>query len=165
MNFLEDKIGWKTVDLILLVDSTLYPTYLKEMILLHNTELSCDISLIQIKYICSIAAICKVSVVILCVISVSSEEVAPIVECPVCLQPCSYAVQLPCSHVFCFLCLKGVAGRNRRCALCRADIPPDFLRRPVLIGKDAVDLSASASADRQQLNGGRLLHENGPVIL
>jgi len=101
-----------------------------------------------------------------CVISVSSEEVLFTAECPVCLQPCSYPVQLPCSHVFCFLCVKGVAGRNRRCALCRADIPQDFLRRPTLVGKDAVDHSASASADRQQLNGGRLLClKIWPVIL
>jgi len=52
--------------------------------------------------------------------------------------------------------VKGVAGRNRRCALCRAEIPQDFLRRPVLVGKDAVALSAAASADRQPLNGGKL---------
>lgn len=96
-------------------------------------------------------------VVILCMVSVSVEEAATIAECPVCLQSCSYPVQLPCSHVFCFLCVKGVAGRNRRCALCRAEIPQDFLRRPVLVGRDAVALSATASADRQHLNGGRFL--------
>jgi len=78
-------------------------------------------------------------------------------ECPVCLQPCVFPVKLPCSHIFCFLCLKGVAGRNRRCALCRADIPQDFVRRPVLVGKDRLAISAPAQADEQHLNGGRLL--------
>ena len=78
-----------------------------------------------------------------------------VAECPVCLQLCVFPVQLPCSHVFCFLCLKGVAGRNRRCALCRAEIPPDFVRRPVLVGQDTVTISAPAAADTQHLNGGR----------
>jgi len=78
-------------------------------------------------------------------------------ECPVCLQPCVFPVQLPCSHIFCFLCVKGVAGRNRRCALCRAEIPQDFVRRPVLVGKDTVTVSTPAAADQQHLNGGRLL--------
>ena len=27
-------------------------------------------------------------------------------ECAICLQPCMHPVQLPCSHVFCFLCAK-----------------------------------------------------------
>jgi len=61
--------------------------------------------------------------------------------------------------------MKGVAGRNRRCALCRADIPQDFLRRPVLVGKDAVTLSTSASADRQLLNGGRLLCVKNQAVI
>jgi len=78
-------------------------------------------------------------------------------ECPVCLQLCVFPVKLPCSHVFCFLCLKGVAGRNRRCALCRADIPQDFVRRPVLVGKkDTLSISPPAAADEQHLNCGKL---------
>jgi len=89
-------------------------------------------------------------------VSVPSTEAtsACAAECPVCLQPCIYPVQLPCLHIFCFLCVKGVAGRNRRCALCRADIPQDFIRRPVLVGKDAVTISDPASADLQNLSGG-----------
>jgi len=90
---------------------------------------------------------------LLTVISVLSGEVAA--DCPVCLQPCVFPVKLPCSHVFCFLCLKGVAGRNRRCALCRAEIPQDFVRRPVLVGKDTV--TVVAPADQQHLNSGRSL--------
>lgn len=54
-------------------------------------------------------------------------------ECAVCLQPSLHPVQLPCRHVFCFLCVKGVASRSRRCALCRQEIPPDFFIRPNLL--------------------------------
>jgi E3 ubiquitin-protein ligase RNF146 len=56
-----------------------------------------------------------------------------VLECAICLQPCVHPVRLPCSHMFCYLCMKGVAVRNRRCALCRADIPEDFVRRPILV--------------------------------
>ncbi|XP_046327542.2 E3 ubiquitin-protein ligase rnf146-like [Haliotis rufescens] len=56
-------------------------------------------------------------------------------DCPVCLQTCIHPVQLPCSHIFCFLCVKGVASRSKRCALCRQDIPSDFFCRPNLVRK------------------------------
>ena len=32
-----------------------------------------------------------------------------ILECAVCLQTCIHPVQLPCRHIFCFLCVKGVS--------------------------------------------------------
>lgn len=51
-------------------------------------------------------------------------------ECAICLQPCLQPVKLPCSHTFCFLCVKGIALQRRPCALCRTDIPPDFLTKP-----------------------------------
>jgi len=35
-------------------------------------------------------------------------------------------MQLPCSHVFCRKCLRGLVQQNRHCALCRASIPEDF---------------------------------------
>lgn len=28
-------------------------------------------------------------------------------DCAICLQPCVHPAKLPCSHIFCFLCLKG----------------------------------------------------------
>lgn len=62
-------------------------------------------------------------------------------ECAVCLQPSLHPVQLPCRHVFCFLCVKGVASRNRRCALCRQEIPPDFFLRPNLLQTDDSNLT------------------------
>ncbi|KAL4236471.1 hypothetical protein ACF0H5_004857 [Mactra antiquata] len=54
-------------------------------------------------------------------------------ECPVCLQTASFPVQLPCRHIFCFLCVKGVANRSKRCAMCRQEIPADFFNDPKLL--------------------------------
>ncbi|XP_013082218.1 E3 ubiquitin-protein ligase rnf146-like isoform X1 [Biomphalaria glabrata] len=62
-----------------------------------------------------------------------------VLECPVCLQTCIYPVQLPCRHIFCFLCVKGVANRSKRCALCRQQIPPDFFCRPNLVRRDDLE--------------------------
>ncbi|KAK3577552.1 hypothetical protein CHS0354_026519 [Potamilus streckersoni] len=59
-------------------------------------------------------------------------------DCAVCLQGCSYPVQLPCKHIFCFLCVKGVAQRSKRCALCRQEIPPDFFDDPKLMSKESL---------------------------
>ena len=41
-----------------------------------------------------------------------SSEVS--IECAVCLQTCVYPVQLPCKHIFCFLCVKGVTLQSKR---------------------------------------------------
>ncbi|XP_031841980.1 ring finger protein 146 isoform X2 [Nomia melanderi] len=54
-------------------------------------------------------------------------------ECAVCLQPCIYPARLPCNHVYCYLCVKGVANQSKRCPMCRQEIPPDFLDRPQLV--------------------------------
>lgn len=59
-------------------------------------------------------------------------------ECSICLQSCVHPVQLPCSHIFCFLCIKGVANHSKKCALCRSEIPPDFLLRPLLLNVSEV---------------------------
>lgn len=56
-----------------------------------------------------------------------------VMECPVCLQPCIHPARLPCGHVFCFLCLKGIANQSRCCAMCRQEISPDYLDRPDLL--------------------------------
>ncbi|XP_026468487.1 E3 ubiquitin-protein ligase rnf146-like [Ctenocephalides felis] len=56
-----------------------------------------------------------------------------VLECPVCLQTCIHPARLPCGHIFCFLCVKGVAFQSNRCALCRADIPINFLEHPYLV--------------------------------
>lgn len=74
----------------------------------------------------------------------------PSIECAVCLQPCVYPVQLPCKHIFCFLCVKGVTTQSKRCAMCRREIPQDYLLNPELVSK--VDL---------QVEGGRGFQEDG----
>ncbi|XP_075162458.1 ring finger protein 146 isoform X2 [Haematobia irritans] len=56
-----------------------------------------------------------------------------LLECPICLQTCIHPARLPCGHIFCFLCVKGVAYKNRRCAMCRREIPPEFLDHPQLV--------------------------------
>lgn len=64
-------------------------------------------------------------------------------ECAICLQSCIHPVRLPCCHVFCFLCVKGASWHSRRCALCRQDIPEDFLERPVLLSPEEVKAAAA----------------------
>lgn len=66
------------------------------------------------------------------------EPVVPEFECPVCLQGASFPVQLPCRHIFCFLCVKGVANRSKRCALCRQEIPSDFFNDPKLLCENEI---------------------------
>lgn len=54
-------------------------------------------------------------------------------ECAVCLQNCIHPAELPCGHIFCFLCVKGIANQSKRCAMCRQEIPSDFLEHPKLL--------------------------------
>ncbi|XP_052845069.1 E3 ubiquitin-protein ligase rnf146 isoform X1 [Drosophila gunungcola] len=58
---------------------------------------------------------------------------AAALECPICLQTCIHPARLPCGHIFCFLCVKGVAYKNPRCAMCRREIPVEFLDHPQLV--------------------------------
>ena len=76
------------------------------------------------------------------------EEVDYPPDCPVCLQSCFYPVKLPCGHIFCFLCIKGVVLRSRKCALCRHSVTVDYLENPTLIkvvDKDNKESKASKS--------------------
>ncbi|ODN06273.1 hypothetical protein Ocin01_00392 [Orchesella cincta] len=63
-------------------------------------------------------------------------------DCPICLQPCMHPVQLPCRHIFCYLCIKGVAvqGPSSCCAICRATIPRSVLTNPNPLLKDGGQL-------------------------
>ena len=54
-------------------------------------------------------------------------------ECSVCLQPCLHPVQLTCTHIFCFLCVKGFAFRSKKCALCRHPVSLDYFQQPVVV--------------------------------
>lgn len=60
------------------------------------------------------------------------------VLCCVCQEEAENAVKLPCSHIFCFLCIKGVAARSHACALCRSPIPVDYLQNPSVVDRDAL---------------------------
>ncbi|KAL0967518.1 hypothetical protein UPYG_G00253260 [Umbra pygmaea] len=69
--------------------------------------------------------------------------VYPVPECAICLQTCVHPVRLPCRHVFCFLCVKGASWHSKRCALCRQEVPEDFLEHPTLLSPE--DLKAAAT--------------------
>ena len=63
----------------------------------------------------------------------ASSDTDGLPDCAICLQQCLHPVQLPCGHIFCFLCVKGTASRSQRCALCRRDIPPGYVFNPHLL--------------------------------
>ncbi|CAL8313598.1 unnamed protein product [Lota lota] len=66
-------------------------------------------------------------------------------ECAICLQSCVHPVCLPCHHVFCFLCMKGASWQSKRCALCRQEVPEDFLERPKLLSPEELRAVAGGS--------------------
>lgn len=74
--------------------------------------------------------------------SSSSSPALSVPECAICLQSCVHPVQLPCNHVFCFLCVKGASWQSKRCALCRQEVPDDFLERPTLLSPEELKASA-----------------------
>uniref|UniRef100_A0A182QNH4 E3 ubiquitin-protein ligase n=1 Tax=Anopheles farauti TaxID=69004 RepID=A0A182QNH4_9DIPT len=83
-------------------------------------------------------------------------------ECPVCLQTCVHPVRLPCGHIFCFLCVKGVAFKNLRCAMCRCDIPLTYLDHPQLVnGVEEIVRAATATASGDGDNEYRWYYEGG----
>ncbi|XP_026175179.1 E3 ubiquitin-protein ligase rnf146-like [Mastacembelus armatus] len=73
-------------------------------------------------------------------------------ECAICLQSCIHPVRLPCCHVFCFLCVKGASWHSKRCALCRQEVPEDFLERPVLLSPEELK-AAAAGLSRSGVTG------------
>uniref|UniRef100_A0A1A9WCX4 E3 ubiquitin-protein ligase n=1 Tax=Glossina brevipalpis TaxID=37001 RepID=A0A1A9WCX4_9MUSC len=75
---------------------------------------------------------------------------ANVLECPICLQTCIHPARLPCGHIFCFLCVKGVAYKNRRCAMCRREIPVEFLNHPQLVNGIEGICSTKATEDGYQ---------------
>jgi len=55
-------------------------------------------------------------------------------ECSICLQDAVHPVKLPCDHIFCFLCIKGVVhSAVPVCALCRAPVPQGFVFNPTVV--------------------------------
>ncbi|XP_037305716.2 E3 ubiquitin-protein ligase rnf146-like [Pungitius pungitius] len=77
-------------------------------------------------------------------------------ECSICLQSCIHPVRLPCLHVFCFLCVKGASWQSKRCALCRQEVPEDFLERPVLLSPEELKAAASGAGRSGATGGGSL---------
>ncbi|XP_039981944.1 E3 ubiquitin-protein ligase rnf146-like isoform X2 [Xiphias gladius] len=77
----------------------------------------------------------------ICATDPSSSTTTP--ECAICLQSCVHPVRLPCCHVFCFLCVKGASWHSKRCALCRQEVPEDFLERPVLLSPEELKAAAT----------------------
>ncbi|CAL8148033.1 unnamed protein product [Orchesella dallaii] len=71
-------------------------------------------------------------------------------ECPICLQPCLHPVELPCHHIFCYLCIKGVAiqGAHSCCPICRATIPRSVLTNPNPLLKDVDQLLKESSTKK-----------------
>jgi E3 ubiquitin-protein ligase RNF146 len=66
----------------------------------------------------------------------SSAADAADLDCAVCLQPSVHPVRLPCGHLFCYLCVKGIAFLGGKCAMCRRDIPRSCLDDPDLVRRD-----------------------------
>lgn len=60
-------------------------------------------------------------------------------ECAICLQICIHPVRLPCRHIFCFLCVKGIANQSKKCAICRHEIPLDYLDKPEMVEQIEVE--------------------------
>jgi len=84
-------------------------------------------------------------------------------ECAICLQPSLFPVKLPCSHIFCFLCVKGITLQSKRCAMCRQEIPDDYIFNPVLVnplkegeGKALEGLMEGTGAEGVGVEGGEV---------
>ncbi|XP_067840679.1 E3 ubiquitin-protein ligase rnf146 isoform X2 [Heptranchias perlo] len=68
-------------------------------------------------------------------------------ECAICLQTCVHPVKLPCKHIFCFLCVKGASWQSRRCALCRQEIPEEFLDKPALLSPEELKAASRGNGE------------------
>lgn len=55
------------------------------------------------------------------------------IDCAICLQPCVHPTVLPCGHIFCYLCVKGLGRTTRMCAMCRREFPQDLIENPHLL--------------------------------
>ena len=67
--------------------------------------------------------------------------------CAVCGQPYVHPVELPCNHIFCYLCVKGVLARKPSCPFCRASVPRDFALKPKVVEPSLVETAVTSKAD------------------
>lgn len=102
---------------------------------------------------------------------IADEATPEVMDCPICLQNSVHPCQLPCGHIFCFLCvkvsepvivemdfsdclivwtfLKGL--KNRRCAMCRQEFSTEYLDMPNLILPNSpTDASTSNDTNEYQ---------------
>ncbi|XP_014219824.1 E3 ubiquitin-protein ligase RNF146-A-like isoform X2 [Copidosoma floridanum] len=87
---------------------------------------------------------------ITCEIPENHVKTATVPECAVCLQNCIHPARLPCNHVFCYLCIKGVANQSKRCPMCRQEIPAGFLEHPQLLEVSLSDKREVTVIDTEQ---------------
>jgi len=75
-------------------------------------------------------------------------------ECSVCLDPPVHPVSLPCGHIFCYLCAKGLGaglGTAKLCSLCRRPIPHGFLESAEVLAKASQELNDTPPVDAAEL--------------
>jgi len=71
-------------------------------------------------------------------------------ECSVCLDPPVHPVSLPCGHIFCYLCAKGLGsghGASKLCSNCRRPIPVGYLESAEVLSKASQELSDTPPLD------------------
>ncbi|XP_050664528.1 E3 ubiquitin-protein ligase rnf146 isoform X1 [Leptidea sinapis] len=71
-------------------------------------------------------------------------------DCAVCMQKLNHPAKLPCDHIFCFLCVKGVIIRSHKCPMCRTETPEDYLDNPVLVNEMGDEEETHAEAGVHQ---------------
>lgn len=67
--------------------------------------------------------------------------------CSVCCQPYVHPVELPCAHIFCYLCIKGVLARKPSCPFCRTTVPRDFVIKPKVVEPSVLEKAISKHPD------------------
>lgn len=76
---------------------------------------------------------------------VTSEETI----CSVCCQSYVHPVELPCTHIFCYLCIKGVLARKPSCPFCRTAVPRDFVIKPKVVEPKDLEKAVSEKLDNK----------------
>ncbi|CAL8137302.1 unnamed protein product [Orchesella dallaii] len=72
-------------------------------------------------------------------------------QCTICGQHYTFPIELPCQHVFCFMCIKGevIEHNTRNCPLCRAAFPMSVINYPVPINPNEIIDELNFATTRQ----------------